>query len=88
MDNKGGLSVVLLRDECSVETPAKQKGSVYASAQRALYGSLFMLSETAFTLRQVKRGICCRIAVVLSSCVQANMHHTDATCLLQAFERW
>lgn len=43
MDNTGGLSVVLLRDEFSAETLAKEKRKRVGLTQRALCGSLFVM---------------------------------------------
>lgn len=43
MDNTGGLSVALLKDECSAETLAKEKGKHVGLTQGALHDSLFVL---------------------------------------------
>lgn len=53
MDNTGGLSVVLLRDEFSAETPAKEKRKRVGLTQRALRGSLFVMREALLGFRHI-----------------------------------
>lgn len=43
MDNTGGLSVVLLRDECSAETPGRGEGKHVGFKQAAIEGPLGVL---------------------------------------------